>query len=163
MSRDALIVGINQYQNLPNLTAAAKDAEGIAHILETYGDFRVRRLPEIVADQRPKIGQQSLVSAQQLENSLVRLLLPKGDHIPEAIFFYFSGHGLQREIGVREGYLATSDTQVDTSNSSLSLSWLRRLIRHSPVRQIVIILDCCHSGEFLSLKDEAWQGSDGQS
>ncbi|NEQ54137.1 MAG: NACHT domain-containing protein, partial [Leptolyngbya sp. SIO3F4] len=47
--------------------------------------------------------------------------------------------------------------------SSLSLSWLRRLIRHSPVRQIVIILDCCHSGEFLSLKDEAWQGSDGQS
>ncbi len=163
MSRDALIVGINQYQTLPGLTAAAKDAEGVASLLETYGDFRVRRLPEIIQDQRPKIGQQTSVSTQQLENSLVRLLLPKGAHIPEAVFFYFSGHGLQREIGIREGYLATSDTQPNTANSGLSLSWLRRLIRHSPVRQIVVILDCCHSGEFLSLKDESWQGGDGQS
>ena len=163
MSRDALIVGINQYHNLPRLTAAAKDAEGIANMLETYGDFRVRRLPEVIEEQRPKIGRQTPVSSQQLENNLVRLLLPKGDHIPEAVFFYFSGHGLQREMGIREGYLATSDTQPDTSNSGLSLSWLRRLIKHSPVRQILIILDCCHSGEFLSLKDETWQGGDGQS
>ncbi|MEA5462211.1 caspase family protein [Leptothoe sp. PORK10 BA2] len=163
MSRDALIVGINQYQNLPRLNAAAKDAEGMANMLEIYGDFRVRRLPEIIENQRPKIGQQTPVSTQQLENSLVRLLLPKGDHIPETVFFYFSGHGLQREVGLREGYLATSDTQPNTSNSGVSLSWLRRLIKHSPVRQILIILDCCHSGEFLSLKDEAWQGSDGQS
>lgn len=163
MSRDALIVGINQYQNLPNLTAAAQDAEGIANLLETYGDFRVRRLPEVIKEQRPQIGHQTLVSIQQLESSLVQLLLPKGNHIPEAVFFYFSGHGLQREVGIREGYLATSDTQPATSNSGLSLSWLRRLIKHSPVRQIVIILDCCHSGEFLSLKDDAWQSSDGQS
>lgn len=163
MSRDALIVGINQYQVLPRLTAAAKDAEGVANLLETYGNFRVRRLPEIIQDQRPKIGQQTSVSTQQLENSLVRLLLPKGSHIPEAVFFYFSGHGLQRELGIREGYLATSDTQPNTANNGLSLSWLRRLIRHSPIRQIIIILDCCHSGEFLSLKDESWQGRDGQS
>lgn len=163
MSRDALIVGINQYQDLPRLTAAAKDAEGMAALLETYGDFRVRRLPEVITNHRPQIGQQTLVSTQQLENSLVRLLVPKGDHIPEAVFFYFSGHGLQREIGIREGYLAASDTRPDTANSGLSLSWLRRLIRHSPVRQIVVILDCCHSGEFLSLKDESWQGCDGQS
>ena len=85
MSRDALIVGINQYQALPNLTAAAKDAEGIANLLETYGDFRVRRLPELIQDQRPQISQQTSVSTQQLENSLVRLLLPKGEHISEAI------------------------------------------------------------------------------
>ncbi|NEZ58904.1 caspase family protein [Adonisia turfae] len=164
MSRDALIVGINQYQTLPRLTAAAKDAEGIANLLENHGNFRVRRLPEIIQNQRPKVGQQTLVSTQQLENSLVRLLLPKGNHIPEAVFFYFSGHGLQREIGIREGYLATSETQPNNSNNSgISLSWLRRLIKHSPIRQIIIILDCCHSGEFLSLKDEAWQGCDGQS
>ncbi|MEM9482703.1 MAG: caspase family protein [Cyanobacteria bacterium P01_F01_bin.116] len=163
MSRDALIVGINQYQHLPRLTAAARDAEGIANILETHGDFRVRRLPEIIENQRPSIGQQTAVSMQQLEQHLVRLLLPKGDHIPETVCFYFSGHGIQREIGIREGYLAASDTQPNSSSSGLSLSWLRRLIKHSPVRQILIILDCCHSGEFISLKDEVWQGRDGQS
>ena len=163
MSRDALVVGINQYSHLPRLTAASKDAEGVANLLETYGNFRVRRLPETIQNQRPQIGSQTLVSAQQLETCLVRLLMPKGDHIPEAAFFYFSGHGLQREIGIREGYLAASDTQPQTSNSGLSLSWLRRLIKSSPIRQIIVILDCCHSGEFLSLKDEAWQGGDGQS
>ena len=163
MSRDALVVGINQYSNLPRLTAASKDAEGVANLLETYGNFRVRRLPETIQNQRPQVASQTLVSAQQLETCLVRLLMPKGDHIPEAAFFYFSGHGLQREIGIREGYLAASDTQPQTSNSGLSLSWLRRLIKSSPVRQIIVILDCCHSGEFLSLKDEAWQGGDGQS
>ncbi|MBT9313327.1 nSTAND1 domain-containing NTPase [Leptothoe kymatousa] len=163
MSRDALIVGINQYQYLPKLTAAAKDAEGMASLLESHGNFRVRRLPEIIDHQRPTVGQNTSVSLQQLEASLVRLLIPKGDHIPEAVFFYFSGHGLQRDVGIREGFLATSDTQVDTSNSGLSLSWLRRIIRHSPIRQIVVILDCCHSGEFLALKEDSWQGSDGQS
>ena len=163
MSRDALVVGINQYSHLPRLTAASKDAEGVANLLETYGNFRVRRLPEIIQNQRPQVGSQTPVSAQQLENGLVRLLMPKGDHIPEAAFFYFSGHGLQRELGIREGYLATSDTQPQLSSSGLSLSWLRRLIKHSPIRQIIIILDCCHSGEFLSLKDDAWQGGDGQS
>ncbi len=163
MARDALIVGINQYQTLPQLTAAAKDAEAIATTLETYSDFRVQRLPEIIESHHPRIGHQNSVSSQQLEESLVRLLLPKGNHIPEAVFFYFSGHGLQRERGLREGYLATSDTQPETSNSGLSLAWLRRLIRNSPVRQIVVILDCCHSGEFLSLRDEPWQGRDGHS
>lgn len=163
MSRDALIVGINQYQALPSLTAAAKDAEGIARTLEAYSNFRVRRLPEIITDHRPHIGQQAIVSAQQLEHRLIHLFLPKGDHVSDTVLLYFSGHGLQRDMGIREGYLATSDTQPDTLNNGLSLSWLRRLIRHSPVRQIIVILDCCHSGEFLCLKDEPWQGRDGQS
>ncbi|MEM6254522.1 MAG: caspase family protein [Cyanobacteria bacterium P01_D01_bin.156] len=163
MSRDALIVGINQYQYLSPLTTAAKDGEAMASQLETHGNFRVRRLPEAIKNHRAEVGQQTHVSRQQLESNLVNLLLPKGDHVPETAFFYFSGHGLQREVGIREGFLAASDTQPDTFNNGLSLSWLRRLIRHSPVRQIIIILDCCHSGEFLALKDDAWQGNEGQS
>ncbi|MEM9809210.1 MAG: caspase family protein [Cyanobacteria bacterium P01_D01_bin.56] len=163
MSRDALIVGINQYQYLSKLTTAAKDAEAIASLLENHGNFRVRRLPEAIKNHRAEVSHQSQISVQQLESSLVNLLLPKGDHIPETAFFYFSGHGLQREVGIREGFLAVSNTQPDSFNNGLSLSWLRRVIRHSPVRQIIVILDCCHSGEFLALKDDAWQGKDGQS
>lgn len=163
MSRDALIVGVNRYQYLSKLTTAAKDAEAVASLLENHGDFRVRRLPEAIKNHRAEVGQQGQVSVQQLESSLVNLLLPKGDHIPETAFFYFSGHGLQREVGVREGFLAVSNTQPDSFNNGLSLSWLRRVIRHSPVRQVIVILDCCHSGEFLALKDDAWQGNDGQS
>lgn len=60
MSRDALIVGINCYQNLPDLGAAATDAEAMAQVLQTQGEFRVQRLPEVVAEgQRLAIGQRT--------------------------------------------------------------------------------------------------------
>ncbi|MEB3182476.1 MAG: caspase family protein, partial [Nostocaceae cyanobacterium] len=48
MSRDAVVVGINTYANSGmNLTAPAQDAEAIAKLLETYGDFKVKRLPKV--------------------------------------------------------------------------------------------------------------------
>jgi hypothetical protein len=67
--------------------------------------------------------------------------------------FYFSGHGLQREAGVCEGYLATSDAIPAQGHYGISLTWLRRLIEASPVPQVVILLDCCHSGEIFSFRD----------
>ena len=59
MNRDALVVGINQYQDdrLRDLNAPAVDGEAIslpepakrtAQILEKYGDFNVWRLPGLV-------------------------------------------------------------------------------------------------------------------
>ena len=48
MSRDALIVGINQYRSLPALNAPAADAEAVAARLQTQGEFRVQRMPEVI-------------------------------------------------------------------------------------------------------------------
>ncbi len=45
MSRDALVIGINEYTDLNPLKKPANDAEAIAQLLETKGDFRVKRLP----------------------------------------------------------------------------------------------------------------------
>ncbi|MEM8806375.1 MAG: caspase family protein [Cyanobacteria bacterium P01_G01_bin.38] len=154
MSRDALIVGINTYQNLPDLGAAATDAEAMAQVLQTQGEFRVQRLPEVVAEgQRLAVGQRTAVTTQGLEDALIRLLKPPGNSAPSLALVYFSGHGLQREAGIREGYLATSDTNVAVGNFGISLSWLRRLIEDSPVRQIVVLLDCCHSGSIFNFKE----------
>ncbi|NEP16657.1 MAG: hypothetical protein F6J97_07085 [Leptolyngbya sp. SIO4C1] len=153
MSRDALIIGINQYQNLPPLGAAAADAEAMAQLLQTRGEFRVQRLPEIVAEGQLAVGQRTAVTTQAAEEALIRLLKPQGKSAPNLALLYFSGHGLQREAGIREGYLATSDTDPVTGNFGISLSWLRRLIEESPVRQIVVILDCCHSGALFNFKE----------
>lgn len=163
MSRDALIVGINSYQNLPNLTASAQDAEAVARCLESFGEFRVNRLPEIIQAGKPMIGDRVGVSTRMLENALIKLFKPTGKNIPYTAVFYYSGHGWQREAGIREGYLATSDADPKGSNYGLSLFWLRRLLQESPVRQRVIILDCCHSGEllnFLEADPGAREGTD---
>lgn len=148
--RDALIVGINTYQALPNLKAPAKDAEAIAQRLQADGEFRIHRLPEVIQSGKPAIGHKTQVALRDIESALINLFKPKGSNIPQTALFYFSGHGIQREAGIREGYLALSDSQPDKGFYGLSLFWLRRLLQESPVRQRIVILDCCHSGELLN-------------
>ncbi|PZV15225.1 MAG: hypothetical protein DCF22_07605 [Leptolyngbya sp.] len=150
MSRDALIVGVSSYQFLPSLNAPAHDAEAIAQQIEAYGDFRVARLPEIVQAEKLRIGTKTLVTLTELETALVKLFKPKGNTPPQTALFYFSGHGLQKEAGIREGYLATSDANPNANFHGLSLFWLRRLLQESTVRQRIVLLDCCHSGEILN-------------
>jgi hypothetical protein len=150
MSRDALVVGINTYQHLPSLNAPANDAESVARCLESFGECRVLRMPEAIRNQKPAISQQAIVTTQMLEEGLIRLFKPAGKTIPQTAIFYYSGHGLQRHAGIQEGYLATSDVNPAVGHYGLSLYWLRRLLQESPVRQRVIILDCCNSGEFFN-------------
>jgi WD40 repeat protein len=150
MSRDALIVGINTYQFLPSLQAPAKDAEAIAQRLHSHGEFRVHRLPEIIQSGKSQVGQKTPVTLQELETALINLFKPKGNNPPHTALFYYSGHGIQRDAGICEGYLAVSDANPDKGFCGLSLFWLRRLLQESPVRQRIVILDCCHSGELLN-------------
>lgn len=150
MSRDALIVGVSTYQYLPSLSAPGHDAEAIAQRLQTDGDFRVTRLPEIVQAGQPRVGVKTPVRLAELEAALVRLFKPKGNHIPQTALFYYSGHGLQKDAGIQEGFLATSDANPAAGIYGLSLFWLRRLLQESPVRQRILLLDCCHSGELLN-------------
>lgn len=151
MSRDALVVGINTYQHLPSLNAPANDAESVARCLESFGECRVQRMPEGIQNQKPTINRRAVVTTQLLEDALIRLFKPTGKNIPQTAIFYYSGHGLQRNAGIQEGFLATSDVNPATGNYGLSLYWLRRLLQESPVRQRVIILDCCNSGEFFNI------------
>lgn len=150
MLRDALVAGINNYQYLPQLQAPAQDAEAIAQCLQSHGEFRVQRLPEVIQSGVPQVGKTSLGRLRDLEAALVRLFKPKGNNIPYTALFYFSGHGIQKEAGIQEGFLATSDSNPEAGFYGLSLFWLRRLLQESPVRQRIIILDCCHSGELIN-------------
>ncbi|MBD1875623.1 caspase family protein [Nodosilinea sp. FACHB-131] len=151
MSRDALVVGINTYQHLPVLQAPAHDAESVARCLESFAECRVVRLPEAITHQKPEISQRGGVTTALLEEALIKLFKPAGKTIPQTAIFYYSGHGLQRQAGIQEGYLATSDANPAAGHYGLSLHWLRRLLQESPVRQRVILLDCCNSGEFFNM------------
>ena len=160
MSRDALIVGINIYQSeqLPNLKSPANDAEAIAQLLSLYGDSNVRRLPDmkVTAAHTPfarKVSPIKPLTLTQLEYALKQLFKPNGANIPETALFYFAGHGLRRTNMVEEGYLATNDTDPLVGNWGLSLQRLRRLLQDSPIKQQIIWLDCCHSGELFNFEE----------
>ena len=158
MSRDALIVGINIYQDesLINLTSPSEDAEAIATILEKFGEFdTVSRLPQVKdkTHNKVKVGKKTEISKVQLEDALIKLFKPEGNQIPDTALFYFSGHGIRKNKGIQEGFLATSDVFPDVGFNGISLAWLRRLLQESPIKQQIIWLDCCHSGELLNVKE----------
>ena len=96
MSRDALVVGINtyNYEGLNNLKAPAQDAEAVAHLLEKYGDFKVKRLPAVKDRENDtiKVGVKTKVTLNQLEDAIAQLFAPDGKP-PETALLYFSGHG----------------------------------------------------------------------
>ncbi|WP_062291516.1 caspase family protein [Nostoc piscinale] len=163
MEREALVIGINRYPTLiekpsdrpPHLKAPATDAEAIAQILETYGKFHVERLPAAYnQDGSCFVDPQQQLTLQELETAIVQLFNLPGRSIPDTALLFFAGHGLRKDIGgVTEGFLAASDTCPVIGQWGLSLDWLRKLLQSSPVRQQIVWLDCCYSGELLSFHD----------
>ena len=154
MNRDGLIIGINQYPFLKtngrakNLKTPATDAEKIAIRLQHLGEFHITRLPEIVTANSRQIDAERTLNTQTLEDAIVQLFNPIGDNIPDTALFYFIGHGLRKERGgVTEGFLATSDANPNRNQWGVSLKWLRELLQKSPVKEQIIWLDCCYSGE----------------
>ncbi len=161
MIRDALVVGINNYEHLQPLKTPANDAEAIARCLGQNDNFRVWRVPElidpfkkarIVAPGQAK--EEYLVRQNDLEQAIARLFLAEGRNTPDTVLFYFSGHGLRKPPGTsQEGYLATCDSNPDDSKWGFSLSELKGILEKSRVRQQIIWLDCCYSGELINLED----------
>ena len=142
MSRDALVVGINYYEDKTlQLTAPVEDAKAIAQRLQQDGNFKVRTLLATANNSR--------IFLTQLEDALVQLFQPDSQQIPDTALFYFSGHGLQKKKAFSEGFLASSDVYPDAGLYGLPLQWLRRLLSESQIKQQIIWLDCCHSGELL--------------
>lgn len=167
MNREALVVGINRYpflkdkptSNPRHLRTPAEDAEEIAQILEKYGNFRVRRLPQVYnQDGKPQVDRnpepQKLVRGTELEEAIALLFNPPGRHIPDTAILFFAGHGLRKhQGGVSEGFLATSDVFPQEGKWGVSLRWLRQLLQSSPVRQQIVWLDCCYSGELVNFEE----------
>lgn len=163
MIRNALVVGINQYPSLKDeltrkakhLTTPAGDAEVVAQLLERYGEFKVQRLPSVNQDDKLVVNPRQGVKLEELKKAINDLFCPQTGQIPETAVLFFAGHG-RRESGhgETEGYLVTSDARPTQDLWGLSLKWLRQVLDESPVRQQIIWLDCCHSGELFNFVQE---------
>ncbi|MBX9256380.1 caspase family protein [Desmonostoc muscorum CCALA 125] len=152
MTRYALVVGIAQYDNsLGSLTKPTNDAEAVATVLQEYGDFQVKRLPEgwNTEINAYEVAAQGL-NGEDLGQNLQDFLLQQAER-KEALI-YFSGHGFTVSDNLRrkKGYLATSDCTTSTiATRGIPLDSFNQLILESNLSSLVVLLDCCHAGSIL--------------
>lgn len=132
MPRRALIIGVDEYAKVSQLNGCVNDAKGIKAVLEKHEDgspnYDCRLLTSDVPDS---------VSRAQLRACLAETFCGfTGD-----IVFYFSGHGAITESG---GFIVTQDGQQ--GDIGIPMDEILTLANKSPARSILLMLDCCFSG-----------------
>ncbi|WP_046758443.1 caspase family protein [Kordia jejudonensis] len=131
--RRALLVGINHYKKNP-LKGCIPD---------------VKRMQEVIAKHEnddPNFDCKLIVSNPDTYNitiaSLKNQIHDLFNHEAEVALLYFSGHGFATDLG---SYLVTQD--AEKFNEGVSLSEVITMANNSNVSEVIIILDCCHSGD----------------
>jgi hypothetical protein len=165
-NRKALVIGINRYPKLQDghLKVPADDAEAIAQLLRTYGSFHpVYRFPQGFSvdgeDLQASVHPKDITRTNNLKTQIENLFQPPDD-IPHTALLFFAGHGLFDDNG--ELILATSEAHCRNKEWGIPLNWLCQVLKDSPVKQQIIWLDCCYSGQWINLAKEHLHNSDKQ-
>lgn len=128
--RRALIVGIDDYRNVP-LQGCVRDANAIAAVLESHGtgspNFQVLLLTS-PGDE---------LTRATLRQAIEKLFATACD----IALLYFSGHGIVRSS---DGYIVTGD--ASKYDEGIAMTEILSIANRSPVKNKVVILDCCYSG-----------------
>ena len=132
--RKALIVGIDYYEHVGQLSGCVNDAHSVKGVLERHADgtlnFADPKLLTAVSATRP-------VNKHELKEAVRDLFADDS----EIALFYFAGHGYIEDTG---GFLCSSDSA--TGDDGLSLSEVMAIANQSQAKNKVIVLDSCHSG-----------------
>ena len=142
----ALIIGINDYQNVDPLSYAVDDAIAINNILtEKYG-FKKEHIKLIINEEATK---------DNIMNGFQDILLSAGDK--DRIVVFYAGHGDTYPLpnGGDMGYLIPVDGEATKERiflTSISMSTLEELATMSAAKHILYLVDACYGGLTLSTR-----------
>ena len=138
--RKALVVGINHYDHYPPLTGCVNDATRMCELLKWHGNtqealpnFKTRLL--LSGDYPDK-----KITRSRLRNE-IETFLDSSKGSADVALLYFSGHGYENSLG---GYLVTQDARA--YEEGFSVNDLLIFANNSKIKEIIILLDCCYSG-----------------
>ncbi len=138
MARHALLIGISKFDDhsLAALQAPAEDVRAFGAILSDPArggfDSVTTSLDEDIETIRGKV-------ADLMDEKRPR----------DAVLLYYSGHGINAANG--QLFLATEKTVAERPRLySLGASEIRDMMADSRAGQLILILDCCHSGAFMA-------------
>ncbi|WP_280441032.1 caspase family protein [Nocardia brasiliensis] len=130
----AVIVGVTDYAELPDLPAVANNVAGLTEVMTSPA------LGGLPTEHCVSISQAT--TASRIGDAVAAA----GRDATDMLFVYYSGHGLP---GLRssELFLTLPDTTPDRpAFSGISYDALRDEVLNSPAVLRVLVLDCCFSG-----------------
>ncbi len=152
MKKQALLIGINEYQILPGLKYARQDAEAVANSLRQNYCFSDNEVM-LLTDARPGLFKPT--NRYIIEDHLEKLANQELD----LFIFGFWGHGLFRN-GKR--YLCPLDVMTARAErQGLPFDELQELLANIHAKNTCLILDCCQTihdrgeAETLTASDKA--------
>jgi WD40 repeat protein len=149
----AVVIGINQYQEFPELKTARSDAERLAGILQTNYDYEVKLF---IDEQATSVNIQNHLKTELA----TKIESCKSKHQKVRVLFYFAGHGTPPQGDDYEGgSLVPQDAQTRKTDKWLAMNDIKELLTHLNCDHLLIILDCCYAGSFrlIARKFEAIQ------
>ena len=134
--RFALIIGINKYENLPNLEYAVNDAKSIKDILINNFNYKEENIKMLLDEQ---------ATHDNIMNEYYNLV--KDTEINDSVLVFFAGHGsTYPSMNKDKGFLVPCNgTEI---NMNTLIGW-DRLIGDSELikaKHIFFIMDACYSG-----------------
>jgi uncharacterized caspase-like protein len=128
----ALVIGNNNYQYVPKLQTAVKDATDIANLLQTRYGFITKPLFNATRDE-------ILTALAVYRKSLTQ---------NSNLLIYYAGHGyLDQEAD--EAYWFPVDAERDNPANWISTDDITRSVRTIPSLHVLVISDSCYSGAIL--------------
>ncbi|MBT6200716.1 MAG: PEGA domain-containing protein [Bacteroidetes Order II. Incertae sedis bacterium] len=125
----ALVIGNNNYEELPDLKTAIKDANRVAAVLQDQYDYNVTLIED--ADR------------SQIIKSLsgYRKTVGKSDNI----LIYYAGHGILDE-DANKGYWLPVDAALDDPSNWILNDMLIAQLKAMQAKHVMVISDSCFSG-----------------
>ncbi len=128
----ALVIGINNYQNLGKLQTPVNDAKALAKLLQEQYGFKETRL---------------LLNGRATRKDIFDALTEYQDRLPvnSNLLVFYAGHGYH-DPGTDSAYWLPVDAQLENRDRWISASDITTNIRAMHSKHVLIISDSCYSG-----------------
>jgi len=134
----ALIIGIDKYENVPNLDYAVSDANSIASILKDNFNFPSKNVKVLLNNEATYLNiRESLDEISSLAKENDRVLI------------FFAGHGLTNDLpdGGEMGYILPIDGKRDKLfATSIPMEDMKRISSMSQSKHMLFLIDACYGG-----------------
>jgi hypothetical protein len=141
--RKALVVGIDYYEELEQLSGCVDDAHRVKAVLDRNSD--AGQTKNFQTNILTGSGPSDTVARKQLKEKIRDLF--SGDE--EIALLYFAGHG---HIEATGGYLCASDTT--TGDDGVPIGEVLKLANDSKASNRIILLDSCYAGIAGTLEND---------